>query len=220
MRTPRGRELTFTLAGTVMLLVTFYVHEVKREEAKDLADALDRAQGVVVLRADIQRLVDAAPTKGVINPHPFSEDVALSLSLDRSLADVQLITSNLDKEQQKLFVDRITTVRALLTAMDKLKAALLEAAVSLEKVNALGLSRPGLEEHQQQLEENFVKTSKEAIDLVSGLYKDALTAADKEAVQSKDDYQFFNKCSYVLYPLGFLLNLIGKLYGLGEVKAE
>jgi hypothetical protein len=221
LRTPRGKEVAYIMLGAVLLLGTFYVHEVKREQAKDLSDALDRAQGVIILRTEIQALeqnLPMNPAKVPKNPHPFSDDIGLSVGLERCLADVEFITANFDNARKEQFKRRISSVRASLKAMDVFKQSLIELAGAMENAKNLQVDVTETQKKYVQSQKDFTELGKNAINLVLDLYTDTLSEASYVADQSRKEYELATRISYVLIPLGLILGLIGKLTGLGEIN--
>src|SRR4051812_44069246 len=51
-------EILFTLVGTAMVTITFFVHEVKRETVKELRELIVQQRNTTLIREDIRKLAN------------------------------------------------------------------------------------------------------------------------------------------------------------------
>jgi len=207
----RLKEYIFITAGTALAVVTFLVHVVLREKWKDLeenvrvartnADVLERFNRIQLELAFL-RTQPFKPEKAGVTAGSALTSIQNLQNLVDALKNEALIQQVEILEQERLqYVYKGTEAEQA----DKELEAATKKDKKLEFLN--DLSKPNIE--PAKFEKDLAQT-----------WLDPSNIATNMEEQSKRQYEEYKLVSCFLYPLGFLLNLIGRFTGLGEVNPE
>jgi hypothetical protein len=241
----RRIDVLFSIVGTAIVLITFYVHEVKREEAKEAADTVASTLATENLEEAIsngsstviRHLIDSSYTEPSSKGLTKRESVLLR-SVYLTMFDVDALQFDswnqanalhaLEKsvatlKDKKDYPNRLTTMRSELdkAANDGAEVyiavnGLKREAETVHPIPATFWSKVNPVEERVAL---FQWESGKIIDKASALREDILKHMQTQADLYKQRYERLTSWSYFLYPLGFLLGLIGKLLGI-EVATD
>lgn len=234
-------EVFLTITGTAVVAITFFVHEVKRENVKELKDGIAQVQEETLIRDDIRALgVEVSVIKErLARPQPpiktddylwesFADSVTerkiIRQSTKTSLSNVTLLVLSLEEPKDyALRIQQITSEEKTLAQKDeeqmgqifagKLKSHQIQSPSQQKEIS----QQIGYVTNQdQEITKEFTKFSNEQAALVKDVTTDATQTADK----AKRSYERYTHLSYFLYSLGFILGLVGKMIGIEGVAEE
>src|SRR5712692_7145667 len=229
-------EVILTVLGTATVFATFYVHEVKQEKLKELKNDVQRAQEQSAMHVQINDAL-LGIMEGVIAPQRRQPDIRSDEFIWRGIENnVQLrlmieerlrvsttvfysIASSL--ETPEIYKAQLYPLVERLMALDKEEAAILNdiqvARISTKRnrrefprsVDSIGRHDQKTQEEVENLRKNF-----------DAAIQKLLMVSTRVEHESRQSYERYTKLSYVLFPLGFLIGLAGKLLGIEETTEE
>ena len=231
-------EAAFSLLGTVVLVATFWEHEVRRENAKDITDSVQQAQAAALLRIDLNNVREKLDrmSRDVTEANPSAEEKGFALQTRLNIAEderysiwLESLSGLVRVLHDKGATDHLEELRQRLKDVeakrDDIRGRTIERQEREIVAGMSGIPRMGPPSHedQQLRSESQSLTVMDASHLfieIRNFADDINTRANALADQSDKEYQKSKRWSYFLIPLGILLNLIGKLTGFGEVNSE
>jgi hypothetical protein len=215
----RRHNQLLTLAGALIVFVTFLVKEGKRESLKDLGDSVDASQSAFMIRNDsistplqlatieeeINYILLASPrgsmTEGsrffmLRRPWALGEGEAVLSRISRSLDNARRLSEKLP-QRSELIEKRIHSLNNVIAEY--------QPDPSPKKIGVRLYSRQANFDPLWGLAEQ-----------VDALGNEILDDAEEVRVSTERSYAIYTWVSYGLYVLGWGLGLIGRLYGLTE----
>jgi hypothetical protein len=238
----RRHRRWFPLIGAVLLLGTFLVNDALRNESKDLADSLSRAETSFVAREEVQGIVDhlnkndgslreilgAVSKSTQIDPNKNRPLWDVSEELDERFPAYYRHMSTFDNALnllEKLPYDRQLdqqrwTLKKRLSHLDELLYDLRKRRYFLQ-YNYAGEANQMLAKIKADRDNENAEVGSDNLNTIA-----AVDAFGEEVfkrariIRTRADKRstFWKHLSYALYPLGVILGLLGKLYG--EVDAD
>ena len=217
-----------TLLGALLVFITFYVKDLKREELKDFVDSLSSAETSYLIRSDIQSINDRLSRTFDIKPEKGSLDAA-NLDSGAWVVNMNGTLSNLDTLLDAEGDDADPAQEPSSSALRKrLKELADQYNARIDSIAALPDAPAGMKD---------VAPSSIAVELMRGIARtidDAKNLSDeirsfkdevfKKANKLEEDktkaYHRFTVLSTVLYSTGWLIGLLGQFLGAELTEAE
>lgn len=218
-------EALLSVAGVAVVAGTFYVREVKREHTKELNAAIAEAQSQLNTREAIQNVLASVQL------------MESELATGTCLTGIDMMEASGLPQKQASIKTRLQWAHELLQAVEN-PGDLQQRLARLEEASE-NFSRDvaGIEKHVKKLE-TTIQPSEAPRDDSSGppiliadhfnefegnypsFKRDLDAEVKKEQDANKASLESYNRWSYYfLYPLGFLLSLAGKLFGIESADA-
>ena len=236
---PKRPKRLLPIIGAGIVLATFVIKEALREDLKDFVDAIDNAAGVFVIRGDfnstafqlrvIEQKIDrveqvtTSPTKD-----PFTLLVVnQQMMIFRELHDgAQNSLDNITRLSQRFPADRKKSYQAetskLSTDLANARRAFREEGVIIAGSSSrvgpdlvpTGEDRVSIANAGTAL----LNQTNAVLAAIQTLSTKILKEADDVEDSKQHRYDFLTKWSYVLFGLGWLLGLVGKLFGVDAME--
>jgi len=220
--------------GALIVFATFIVRDVKRDHVRDVADSIRAAQGIFSVRREIEsvqeQLTAATDDIGKIEADPRLKqhpDLNIISRIPRAAASAQSVAESIDN--MDVLLEELPEAEE---TKGKIPQLLQEAAWAFQPmlgvitlIEAAKGTTPGAEEWVTTMK-TMLSSLSEAEKRLSQVSKDissfspVLLEAETTALRNaKRSYDFYNRLTYVLYPLGWVLALFGRLHE-AEVPTE
>ncbi|MBZ5530554.1 MAG: hypothetical protein LAO20_03910 [Acidobacteriia bacterium] len=227
-------EVILTIAGTAVVAATFYLHEVKREKVKELMAGIAQVQEETLLRDDMTGLQTDLSTikEGIwhlgqkranyldleffwaeINDLIISQSIT-KRDIDRSLLNASLLAATLGESQK--YAPKIKELEAENESIAKTRDQLQSKIFSF-RTSPANAPKSSLEKWTKELYDEDYKSNiafRGLFEKRDRLIANVTNEVNSTAVTAKQSYERYTRISYVLYPLGFILGLVGKLLGI------
>lgn len=230
-------EVVLLVLGTVIVFATYYVHEIKLEEVKELKASISRAKeestmhlqtnavlfDILAAVIDVQRMQPSgnsrdfawldlhykAQARQIDNGH-----LMVSLEAFNSLA-VSLESKHLSLPNPMVFLRELTNLNERDTDLMNY--------IETKRASPIKLTQTEFEKELRETalrnESNENHFSKVRNDFNVAALK-LLNISTRVENESKESYERYTYWSYFLYPFGFLLGLAGKLIGIEDAVEE
>jgi hypothetical protein len=228
-------EVILTVLGTAVVAVTFFVHEVKRDKVKELKEELAQVQAEALIRDDIGHLGEqvriiranaaarerAQPAVGNDSSlfTPFyalvSERQILRQTITQSLSNITLLTLSLEGSQKYASqIKELESEQKILAQKDEaFKGQLFAGLYKSQLRQDISQQLNYVTRQDQEIEKEFKVFSDKHAQLVTDVTNDVARTTENV----KASYECLTHVSYALYPVGFIIGLIGKLIGIEGV---
>lgn len=239
-RLSKKHKKLLPIIGAGIVLATFVVKEALREDLKDFVDAIDSAAGVFVIRGDfnstafqlrvIEQKIDrveqvtTSTTKDPFTLLVVNQQMMIFRELhegaESSLDNAFRLSQKFPNGRKITYQSEISKLRA---DLEEARKAFREEGVVVARASSrigpdlvpIGEDRISIANATTGLfnQTNSLLTS------VQALSTKILREADEIEERKQKRYDFLTKGSYLLFGIGWLLGLIGKLLGVDAIDA-
>jgi hypothetical protein len=224
----------FSIVGVGIVLATFVVKDAVREDLKDFVDDLDSASGVFAIRGDfnmiafqlrvIEQKVDhveqltANPTKDPFTLLAVNQQAMIIRewldAAEITIDNVARLSERLSAERTEFYARSLATIRGQVkVARVAFRAAGVVAATAASRGNPDGT--PALLDRTEIFRANTDAQNKTTtlVNATETISKAIREEAEALKLQKEQRYKTLTIVSYVLFGIGWILALIGRLIG-------
>jgi hypothetical protein len=212
----QGHRRLLLFVGASITLVTFVVKDEIRQDLKDLADSIDSAENVFMIRSDsrdimeqimwVQQLIkEQGPRRSVLPPIAYFRSLSAGLNSSVHLLAKVPHGEELDERAAVILLKRNKWMDQSLPPLSPIAERPIprdSAADAAEESRAL-----------ESWKEVFFLNGE-----VQQFGVEVLELAHKVEAQQEHRYRVSKYVSYFLYPLGWLIGLLGTLVGVEGLR--
>ena len=216
----RRNERLLVILGGFVVLTTFIVKDLVRENLKDLKDSLTETEHFVRIRAQfitVRKQLKAIDQRiTVANPPQPATEHAIELGRRLFEEDAKL------QDYKESIMEEMENVEELAAQLSLTKQDLGDLAKIREKADTViadpYLSKAGDPEY---VVPEITRRADRARDVEEDLFENIRgvleTAGEQEAIRERR-YRYVNIASYVLLSIGALMSLLGRICGIDGMK--
>jgi len=206
--TSRHRRL-LPLVGAIVIFATFIIKEGVRDHLKELAETVDSAQSIFLIRKDNIRTV-----------HMLRSMQSLQRLSKPPISFIETLEQDLLNDEQDIFEHGDINYSVIRKLPDNSKLYEENRRI-LKATEEINMDRGGDSDRQyQERLKNAAAKSFALSDMASNLTTKVISAASERAESAKRWYDRFTWTSYVFYTIGWSLAFLGKAVGVEGLEPE